>query len=152
LPSPKHSVSVAAAIIQDDGRILAIERRDDGHWEPPGGVLEHGETIHQGLVREVLEETGLEVEPLSLTGVYQNMTRNIVALVFRCQVVSGILTATDESRQVAWLTSDEITDRMTEAYAVRLLDAVNDIPAVRPHDGVRLLDAPLTAASVVAEP
>ena len=39
-PAPLHSVSVAAAVIDDHGRALAIRRRDNGHWEPPGGVLE----------------------------------------------------------------------------------------------------------------
>ena len=61
--SPKHSVSVAAVITDDHGRALLIQRADNGHWEPPGGVLELGETIEDGLRREVREETGLDVEP-----------------------------------------------------------------------------------------
>lgn len=40
-----HSVSVAGAIVDDAGRALLIRRRDNGRWEPPGGVLEAGETI-----------------------------------------------------------------------------------------------------------
>ena len=79
--SPRHSVSVAAAIIDQAGRLLAVRRSDNGHWEPPGGVLELDETIHAGLVREVHEETGLEVEPDALTGIYKNMRRGIIALV-----------------------------------------------------------------------
>ena len=63
LGAARHSVSVAAAIINQDGQLLAVRRRDNGHWEPPGGVLELDETIQAGLVREVLEETGLRVEP-----------------------------------------------------------------------------------------
>ena len=70
---PKHSVSVAAAIIDDQGRFLAIRRADNGRWEPPGGVLELHESIEEGLIREVAEETGLTIEPLALTGVYKNM-------------------------------------------------------------------------------
>ena len=73
--SPRHSVSVAAAIVNDDGQVLAVRRRDNGHWEPPGGVLELDETIQEGLVREVKEETCLQVEPEALTGVYKNMRR-----------------------------------------------------------------------------
>jgi 8-oxo-dGTP diphosphatase len=138
-----HSVSVAAAVVNDDGRLLAIQRRDNGRWELPGGVLEHGETIHEGLVREVVEETGVVVEPEALTGVYHNLPRGIVALVFRCQPVSGSPGPTDESAEVAWLTVDQIKARMTEAFAVRLLDAVDGSqrPAVRVHDGTHLLDA-----------
>src|SRR5215471_18025848 len=94
--TPKHSVSVAAVITDDHGRALLIQRRDNRHWEPPGGVLELAESIHDGLCREVREETGLDVEPLSLTGVYKNITRGIVALVFRCKVTGGNLTTNDE--------------------------------------------------------
>ena len=55
-----HSVSVAAAVIDDAGRVLVIQRRDNGRWEAPGGVLEMDESIPEGVAREVLEETGLE--------------------------------------------------------------------------------------------
>jgi 8-oxo-dGTP diphosphatase len=80
-----HSVSVAGVMIDENGRTLVIQRRDNGHWEPPGGVLEREESIIEGLLREVREETGLIVEPLVLTGVYKNMRLGVVALVFRCQ-------------------------------------------------------------------
>jgi len=63
-------VSVAGAIVDDQGRMLAVCRADNGHWEPPGGVLELGETIEDGLIREIREETGLVVTPERLTGVY----------------------------------------------------------------------------------
>ena len=72
---PRHSVSVAAAIIAEDGTVLAIERRDNNHWEPPGGILELDEGPLDGLRREVLEETGLHIEPIALSGVYKNMQR-----------------------------------------------------------------------------
>ena len=115
-------MSVGAAIVNNDGRVLAIRRRDNGHWEPPGGVLELEETIEDGLVREVREETGLTVKPERVTGVYKNMERGIVALVFRCSVLAGAQTSTSEATEVAWLTECEVTDRLDEAYAVRLLD------------------------------
>ena len=48
--TPRHSVSVAAAIFDDSGEnVLLIKRRDNGRWEPPGGVLELDETIEDGL-------------------------------------------------------------------------------------------------------
>ena len=89
-----HSVSVAAAIIDDDGRMLVIERRDNGHLEPPGGVLDLDETVEGGLRREILEETGLTLTVETLTGVYKNMVRGIVALVFRCHPLAGVPAAT----------------------------------------------------------
>jgi 8-oxo-dGTP diphosphatase len=67
----RHSVSVAGVVIDEDGRALVIQRRDNAHWEPPGGILERDETITDGLLREVKEETGLIVEPIALTGIYK---------------------------------------------------------------------------------
>lgn len=137
--TPRHSVSVAAAIVRDDDRILAIQRRDNGRWEPPGGVLELDEMVEEGLRREVREETGLEVEPEALTGIYKNMPRGIVALVFRCRPLDGEPRETREARDVRWMTSEEVRMEMDEAYAVRMVDALRDgPPAVRSHDGTRL--------------
>jgi ADP-ribose pyrophosphatase YjhB (NUDIX family) len=137
---PRHSVSVSAAIVDDDERFLAIRRSDNGNWEPPGGVLEVAESIESGLIREVAEETGLAVKPLALTGVYKNMERAVVALVFRCRVLRQTAhPSTEEVREMAWLTRDELT-RMSEAYRVRLLDSLDaPWPHVRAHDGVRLV-------------
>ncbi len=80
-----HSVSVAGIVVNDTGQILVIRRRDNGHWEPPGGVLELDESFEDGVRREVREETGIPVVVERLTGVYKNMPRAVVALVFRCR-------------------------------------------------------------------
>ncbi len=139
--SPRHSVSVAAVITDDHSRALLIQRRDNHHWEPPGGVLELGETIEDGLRRETHEETGLDVEPVALTGVYKNMPRGIVALVFRCKITGGDLALTDETADYRWADENAIRDLATEAYAVRVLDALraDQPPAIREHDGTHLL-------------
>ncbi|MET9291270.1 NUDIX domain-containing protein [Streptomyces sp. NPDC003077] len=138
--TPLHSVSVAGAVIRDDGRLLAIRRADNGTWEPPGGVLELAETPEDGVRREVQEETGVHVEVGRLTGVYKNMPRGIVALVFRCRPNGGTARPTDEATAVAWLTPEEVEHGMSEVYAVRLLDALGDDPPyVRAHDGRRLV-------------
>jgi ADP-ribose pyrophosphatase YjhB (NUDIX family) len=131
---------VAAAIVDERGHLLAVRRRDNGHWEPPGGILELDETIQAGLVREVREETGLEVELEALSGVYKNMRRGIVALVFRCRIIGGELHPTQEAEQVSWLSPEDVRNLMDEAYATRLLDALRPGPAaIRAHDGLSLL-------------
>ena len=138
--TPQHSVSVAAAVTDERGWVLAVRRADNGHWEPPGGVLERDEGIEEGLCREVLEETGLRLGPTTLTGVYKNMARGILALVFRCESFDGDPAASEEAVEVRWLTPDEVPQLMTEAYAIRVLDALHSsTPAVREHDGTRLL-------------
>jgi ADP-ribose pyrophosphatase YjhB (NUDIX family) len=139
IDGPRHSVSVSAVIVDEDGRVLAIRRRDNGHWEPPGGVLELDEPILDGLVREVAEETGLIVEPERLTGVYKNMVRGIVALVFRCRIAQGDIVGSPEVTETAWLSPAEAHQVMSEAYSSRVLDALAEgAPAVRSHDGERL--------------
>ena len=136
-----HSVSVAGVIVDDDGRALLVQRRDNHHWEPPGGVLELGESIDDGLRREVREETGLDIEPTMLTGVYKNMKRGIIALVFRCRITGGELTLSNETEAIRWAAEVEVTELASEAYAIRILDALraSSSAAIRKHDGVQLL-------------
>jgi ADP-ribose pyrophosphatase YjhB (NUDIX family) len=127
--------------VDDHGCFLAVRRADNGHWELPGGVLELEESIEQGLIREVAEETGLRVQPLALTGVYKNMHRGVVGLVFRCCIVGERLRPSSEVDEIAWLAREELS-RMSEAYRVRLLDAVEiavemSAPHVRAHDGAQ---------------
>ncbi|MET7676321.1 NUDIX hydrolase [Streptomyces seoulensis] len=141
-PSPLHSVSVAGVVVREDGRLLAIRRADNGAWQLPGGILELDETPEAGVAREVLEETGIHVEVDELTGVYKNLPRGIVALVFRCKPSGGIERTSSESTAVSWLTPEEVSERMSEVFAVRLLDALDgDGPHVRSHDGKRVIPA-----------
>ncbi len=137
----RHSVSVTGIITDDRGRALLIQRRDNHRWEPPGGVLELGESIDNGLRREVREETGLDIEPVALTGVYKNMNRGIIALVFRCKTTGGQLSTSDETEAFRWATETEIPELASEAYAARVLDALhNHTPAaIRQHNGKQLL-------------
>ncbi|MEU8929878.1 NUDIX hydrolase [Streptomyces sp. NPDC048409] len=135
-------MSVAGVIVDAQGRALLIQRRDNGKWEPPGGVLEREETIPEALQREVLEETGIKIAlPATLTGVYKNMTGLIVSLVFRCAAADGTPTTGDETRALRWATREEITDLADEAYAIRVTDALDTMtpPAVRAHDGLKLV-------------
>jgi 8-oxo-dGTP diphosphatase len=139
--SARHSVSAAAVITNDGGDVLLIQRRDNGHWEPPGGVLELDESIVDGLRREVYEETGLVIEPDRLTGVYKNVARGIVALVFRATATAGDpVESTDETARIAWVAPDAVGQLCEETYAVRVIDALAEGgPRVRTHDGVRIL-------------
>ena len=135
-----HSVSVAAVVTDGAGRVLVIRRRDTGEWQIPGGVLELEESIPAGVRREVEEETGLVVEVGRLTGVYKNLSRGVVALVFRATVVGGRAAPSDESVAVEWWPPERVATAMSATFATRVGDALRDgDAAVRLHDGVRFL-------------
>jgi 8-oxo-dGTP pyrophosphatase MutT (NUDIX family) len=148
---PRHVVGVAGVVVDDTGRVLAVRRRTPPRWELPGGALEVGERLTDGLVREVAEEIGLLVRPLALTGVYQNMALGPVALVFLCRREGGHERLSDETSDYRWLVRDEIETLMPAAWSVRFADALDAWHAlssgdatgwrvpVRAHDGDRLL-------------
>jgi 8-oxo-dGTP diphosphatase len=140
---PRHSVSVTGIVIRNDGRVLAIQRQDDGRVVPPGGVLELAETPAEGVAREVFEETGIQVRADRLTGVYKNMRLGVVSLAFKCSILDGQgqEDTTDEAKRVTWLTVEEASKQMPEARAIRVTDALAETcsPAVRVHDGTNLL-------------
>jgi ADP-ribose pyrophosphatase YjhB (NUDIX family) len=138
---PLHSVSVIGVVVSEQGLVLLQRRRDNGAWEPPGGVLELGERIVEGLLREVKEETGLEVAAICLTGIYKSMSHSVVELAFSCRAVGGALAPSEESADFVWATPERVAELTTEAFTARVLDALafDGRPAVREHDGFRLL-------------
>ncbi|MFF8768962.1 DNA mismatch repair protein MutT [Kitasatospora sp. NPDC015120] len=71
----------------------------------------------------------------------KNVTRGVVALVFRCHPEGGTEQLSDESTAVDWLTPGEVEERMGEVFAVRVLDALRSdaAPSIRTHDGRQLL-------------
>ena len=140
--SALHSVSVTGVVIRADGRVLMTQRADDGRWVPPGGILELHETPQQGVVREVREETGIDIRPEQLTGVYKNMLLGVVSLAFRCTPLTDHPHTSTEVQAVAWLTTQEAIAAAPQARAIRIRDALRpDGPFVRAHDGTSLLPA-----------
>jgi ADP-ribose pyrophosphatase YjhB (NUDIX family) len=139
--TPLHSVSVAGVTFDDTGRVLLIKRRDNGQWQAPGGILEIPETFEAGVAREVQEETGVEVTVDRLTGVYKNIRKGVVALVYRCSPVGGNPMPSEESIEVVWVDLEAAIRRMTPAFAIRVEDAAHSASAgvaSRTHDGVDL--------------
>lgn len=135
-----HSVAVSGALRDGAGRVLLIQRQDNGAWELPGGVVERGEALDAALEREFHEETGVQVRVLTLTGVYKNLARDIVTLVFSCERLAGRPVVTHEACAHAWADAAHIRARMVPAHAVRALDACRTAAvSVRHHDGVELL-------------
>ncbi|MGD6834033.1 NUDIX domain-containing protein [Sutcliffiella halmapala] len=87
---PKQIVAVSALITNENGEILLVKNHHRADtYEIPGGQLENGETLTEGALREIMEETGVTVSLTGITGIYQNMTSGIVCVVFRGRYISG---------------------------------------------------------------
>ncbi|MFC5665748.1 NUDIX domain-containing protein [Kitasatospora misakiensis] len=109
--------AAAAVVLDDDGRVLLVQRADDGNWAPPGGILDPGEQPADGAVREVLEETGIVTVPERLVTLtvspditYPNGdVTQYLEVVFRCRPVGGeIRVDEDETLAVGWYALDEL--------------------------------------------
>lgn len=138
--------AVVAVVRDDDGRVLLARRADDGRWAPVGGILDPGEQPADGVVRECLEETGVEVVPelLASTSVTPEVTypngdvTQYLVLTFRCRAVGGEARVNDdESLEVGWFPLDALPP-MIEAEHQRLRDALECTgPAFFTREGVR---------------
>lgn len=110
---------VIGIVFDDEGRVLLGQRSDSGTWTLITGMLDPGEQPAQGLVREILEETGVSVEVESLIDVradrpveFVNGDRvQFLSLTFRCRSVGGTAkVGDDESIDVGWFHLDELPD------------------------------------------
>jgi 8-oxo-dGTP diphosphatase len=116
---------VGALIIEGD-RILLVERGREplkGYWSLPGGILEVGETLDEAIRREVLEETGLIIEPVQVVEIFERILRDsegraeyhYVLVDYLCRVTSGTLAAADDASRAEWFHRDELAAlRLTE--------------------------------------
>ena len=118
-PRPTRIVPAASAIVTDEeGRLLLAKRTDNQLWTIPGGTMKSGETIAETAVREVEEETGIDVEVVSLVGIYTNPqhvveysdgeVRQQFSVCFVCRGISGKLATSDETSEVGYFSPDEI--------------------------------------------
>lgn len=118
-PQPNAIVPGGAALITDgQGRILLQRRADSGNWSLPGGTMELGETLGAAVVREVREETGLDVELDGILGIYTD-PRHVIAytdgevrqefvIAFTAHPTGGQLRVSDESTDLRFIHPDEL--------------------------------------------
>lgn len=138
-----HHVSVAGVVWDSQSSsVLLVRRRDNGHWQIPGGLLEPDEELEAGLIREVREESGLTIVPRRLSGVYKNVRLHSLALVFVCETVGGHMTPrTDETTDAGWYSRSQALTMCDHMFGVRIVDALDGgpTPMVRTHDGTHVL-------------
>jgi 8-oxo-dGTP diphosphatase len=105
------------AIIEKNGKVLLVKRNFPpfrGKYAIPGGIVEYGETVEAAVVREVREETGLEVEVQEILGVYsdpkRDPTRRLIAVAFIVKIIGGRLKQKSlEIQDVRWFNLKEIS-------------------------------------------
>jgi 8-oxo-dGTP diphosphatase len=111
---PRHPLVGVGALIYDGDRILMAQRGKpplEGQWSIPGGLVETGESLADGVCREVREETGLTVRPLGVLEIFERIMRDAegkteyhyVLIDYVCAVSGGELSAGDDACRVEWV-------------------------------------------------
>jgi ADP-ribose pyrophosphatase YjhB (NUDIX family) len=129
-PEPNSIViAVSAFTLDDAGRLLMIRRTDNNLHALPGGKHELGETMSDAVRRETLEETGIEVEPTGVIGIYSNPhhvmaydngeVRQEFSICFRARPTGGSPRTSDESSEVRWVERDQL-DELNIHPSIRL--------------------------------
>lgn len=124
----------ASGLVVQDGKVLLIRRGKEpykDHWSLPGGGVERGERIRDAVRREVLEETGLEVEVGLVAGYREEiLSRNehYLVLAFHCTVTGGELCAGDDAAECAYFDANDLADVLTTPA---LLDVFRDAGLLR---------------------
>lgn len=128
MPMPTHIVAVGGIAQNEHGEILLVKTLHGG-WVFPGGQVEVGENLMDALVREIKEESGIDVVVSCLIGVYSNTGIEIwhdgvmvvptkVMFDFICDPVGGELCTSEETSECGWFEKDKVLDMIT-APAIR---------------------------------
>ena len=116
---PEHPIIGVGAVIISGGRVLLVRRNTEplrGEWSVPGGMLELGETLRDGLRREVLEETGIEVQPGEVLDVFDSIFTDTlgrtqyhyVLIDYLCRPVAGEARAGSDVSDVRWVGAEAL--------------------------------------------
>ena len=132
-------VATNGFIRDETGKILMQRRSDMDFWSMPGGNVEIGESVEQGVVREVFEETGLEVRVERLIGIYSGpesypfmsypdgFTVHYITHLFTCDYVAGALRISDESTDIDYFAADNLPKNTLLSHRIRIEDALTGL-------------------------
>ncbi len=127
-------------IFNERGEILLQKRADNGFWGLPGGAVDVGESVEQGAVREVLEETNLTVTIKRFVGIYSDPKHftiasypggdivQFVSVVFECEYQSGELATSDESTDIGYFPTDALPENTMLSHLIRIEDTIANLP------------------------
>ncbi len=136
---PERPVIGVGGVIIDRGRVVLIRRGNEpllGEWSIPGGTLEVGETLQEGVARELLEETGIEVRVLELIEVFDRIYRengpagardkkkprfHYVIADYLCECIGGQPHAGSDVTDLAFAREDELAKFQLTETATRIL-------------------------------
>ncbi|MFJ1753868.1 NUDIX hydrolase [Kitasatospora sp. NPDC088134] len=119
---PANSVvpSVTAVVTNAEGELLLIHKTDNNLWALPGGGHDVGESVSDTVIREVQEETGIDVEVVSVVGLYTDPNhvmayddgevRQQFSICFRARPIGGELRTSSESKEVRWVNPADLAD------------------------------------------
>jgi 8-oxo-dGTP diphosphatase len=141
---PARPVLGVGALIFEDRRVLLVERGKQplaGYWSLPGGVVETGERLEDALVREVSEETGLDVTADSIATVFERIMSDAsgaceyhyVLVDFYCTITGGELRPGDDSARVAWFPIDALVALLMTEGTREVIEACCARPATCPY-------------------
>jgi len=117
---PERPIVGVGAVILQNNRVLLVQRGHapmQGEWSLPGGALEVGETLEQGVRREALEETGLHIEPVTVVDVFDRIARDeagrvqyhFVLVDFLCRVTGGQAACGSDAMDLRWVALDDLS-------------------------------------------
>jgi ADP-ribose pyrophosphatase YjhB (NUDIX family) len=129
---PERPVVAVGGVVISEARALLIRRGQpplEGRWSIPGGILELGETIAEGIARELFEETGLRVHALDLLDVYEKLLRDagdraryhFVILDYLCELQEGTARAGSDVTEVAWVREEDLKQFQLTGAAARVV-------------------------------
>ena len=131
ITSPRKLIlNCAGALIVRDGRILFQRRTDNGKWGLIGGLLEMNETYEEAALREIREETGLEVKLDSFFGIFHNHNMvwnngdaaHVISAMYTARIVRGKPRIDEESYELRFFSREEISELFAEDH-IAALDA-----------------------------
>jgi len=131
---PKQPIVGVGGVVIEGNRVLLIQRGQEplkGEWSIPGGMVELGESLAEGVRREVREETGLEVKPLEIVGVFDRIQKNgsrvqyhYVIVDYVCRRTGGRLKSGSDVLDARWVKREDLLQyRVTPKAASVIADA-----------------------------